>query len=126
MLKVVICVELDKKLIGIRIMQRRKAYGLTQEELAERIGYSKNHLSSVERGKFVPTTQFIFKTCSALGETPDYYLIGKISQESEKISELAKCLPIDAQRLCCRILQVVLDEIQNNDDSQSVEMQKKR
>lgn len=32
--------EIDKKLIGIRIMQQRKAHGLTQEELAEKIGYS--------------------------------------------------------------------------------------
>lgn len=108
--------ELDKKLIGVRIMQRRKTHGFTQEELAERIGYSKNHLSSVERGKFAPTTQFIFKICSVLGETPDYYLIGKISQESEQFAELVKCLPLDVQRLCCRVLKAVLNEIQNDGD----------
>lgn len=107
-------------------MQRRKEYGLTQEELAEKIGYSKNHLSSVERGRFAPTTQFIFKTCNVLGETPDYYLIGKISKESEEIAELTKCLPTDAQRLCCRILRVVLDEIQNDDDGSGLKMPKKR
>lgn len=39
--------KIDKKLIGIRIMTKRKECGLSQETLAEIIGYSKNHLSSV-------------------------------------------------------------------------------
>lgn len=57
-------------------MTKRKECGLSQETLAEIIGYSKNHLSSVERGKYTPTTNFIIAICNALGETPDYYLIG--------------------------------------------------
>lgn len=35
--------NIDKKLIGIRIMIKRKEKGLSQEELSEMIGYSKNH-----------------------------------------------------------------------------------
>lgn len=101
------------KLIGIRIMQRRKSHGLTQEELSEEIGYSKNHISSIERGKFVPTTQFIFKICDVLGETPDYYLIGKLSHEAEEITELIKCLPSDTQQVFCHMLKIYLQEIQN-------------
>lgn len=53
--------EIDKKLIGIRIMQQRKAHGMTQEDLAEKIGYSKNHLSGVECGKYTPTIQLSSK-----------------------------------------------------------------
>ena len=75
----VVCMEINKRLIGIRIMQRRKALGLTQEELSEQIGLSKNHLSNIERGIYLPTTQAVMQICTALGETPDYYLIGKIS-----------------------------------------------
>lgn len=89
--------DLNKQLIGIRIMQRRKAYGLTQEDLSEKIGCSKNHISSIECGKYVPTTQFIFKLCNVLGETPDYYLIGKITKETDEISSLCKFLPKDIQ-----------------------------
>lgn len=58
-------------------MQRRKALGLTQEELSEQIGLSKNHLSNIERGIYLPTTQAVMQICTALGETPDYYLILK-------------------------------------------------
>ena len=41
--------KLDNKYIGIRILQKRKENGLSQEELSEKIGISKNHLSSIER-----------------------------------------------------------------------------
>ena len=51
----------SKRLIGLRIMQRRKELGLSQEKLAEKLGISKNHLSNIERGKYIPTTEFIFK-----------------------------------------------------------------
>ena len=109
--------EMNKQLIGIRIMQRRKAQGLTQEDLSEKIGYSKNHISSIERGKFIPTTQFIFKLCNVLGETPDYYLIGKISKETDDISTLCKCLPIDIQQFICAFLKAYLKDSQLMNDT---------
>ena len=67
----------SKRLIGLRIMQKRKKLGLSQEKLAEKLGISKNHLSNIERGKYIPTTELIFKICNTMGNTPDYYLIGK-------------------------------------------------
>lgn len=95
-------------------MQKRKAHGLTQEELAEEIGYSKNHLSGVERGKYTPTMQFIFKICTVLGETPDYYLIGQISRESEEIADLIRYLPPSDQRMYYRMLKLYVADIQAN------------
>ncbi len=106
--------ELDKKLIGIRIMQQRKAHGLTQEKLAEEIGYSKNHLSGVECGKYTPTIHFVFKICTVLGETPDYYLIGQISEEVEEIAELIRYLPPSEQRMFCRMIKLYVEDIQRN------------
>lgn len=92
-------------------MQRRKAKGLTQEELAEQIGLSKNHVSNMECGKYMPTTINIIKLCDVLGETPDYYLIGKITEETDKIVQLVKCLPDDSQRIVCRLLEAYLLEV---------------
>lgn len=110
-MRVVMYVEINEKLIGIRIMQQRKALGFSQEELAEQVGLSKNHISNIECGKSMPTTRFILQICSILGETPDYYLIGKITEETNKITELAKRLPNESQRILCRILEVYLDQI---------------
>lgn len=100
---------MNEKLIGTRIMQRRKACGYTQEQLSEKIDYSKNHISSVERGICVPTTQFIFKICDVLGETPDYYLIGKASDQTDKISRLIESLPLDAQRITCKLIETYIE-----------------
>ena len=42
--------NIDYKLIGERIKQTRKAKGMTQEVLAERLGVSIGYVSQVERG----------------------------------------------------------------------------
>ena len=105
--------KLDKKLIGTRIMQRRKACGYTQEELSERVGFSKNHISSVERGVCVPTTQFIFKICEVLGETPDYYLIGKATGKTDEIADLIRTLPPDVQEITCKLIETYIENAHN-------------
>jgi len=74
-------------------MQRRKELGMTQEKLAEQIGISKNHLSNIERGKNLPTVPLLFKLCDAMGATPDYYLLGKLSVGGEDLVELIGSMP---------------------------------
>lgn len=100
----------DKKLIGIRIMQRRKDKGLTQEQLAEQLDMSKNHISSIECGKYMPTTKFIMSLCDVLGGTPDYYLVGMPSDTTDKISELISQLPEQKQRIILKLLETYLAE----------------
>lgn len=107
-------VKINKKLIGVRIMQRRKTAGLTQDELAEKVGLSPNHISNIECGKNLPTTKFILQVCSILGETPDYYLIGKIGEDTDEITRLVRQLSPDSQRVLRRLLETFQDEVENN------------
>lgn len=102
--------EIDKKLVGDRIKRRRKAAGLTQEALAEQIGLSKNHLSNIERGRYLPTIETMLMICDALGQTPDYYLIGKISPETDRISQMVKRLSEDSQLILFRLIETYLEE----------------
>lgn len=106
----VIGMEIDKKLVGDRIKRRRKAAGLTQEALAEQIELSKNHLSNIERGRYLPTIETLMMICNALGQTPDYYLIGKISPETDRISQMVKRLSEDSQRVLYRLIETYLEE----------------
>lgn len=92
-------------------MQRRKACGYTQEQLSEKIDYSKNHISSVERGLCVPTTQFIFKICEVLGETPDYYLIGKSTSQTNEITKLIESLPRNAQVITQKLIETYIENM---------------
>ena len=91
-------VKINKKLIGVRIMQRRKTAGLTQDELAEKVGLSPNHISNIECGKNLPTTKFILQVCSILGETPDYYLLGKVGEDTDEITRLVHMAILSGQR----------------------------
>lgn len=92
-------------------MQKRKENNLSQEQLAEKIGFSKNHLSNIERGHYAPTLNFIFEICNILGETPDYYLLGKISETSDEISSIIKSMPENHQRVVLKLIQTYISEI---------------
>ena len=99
-------------------MQKRKEKGYTQEELAELLGISNGHLSCVERGCYLPTTQNLFKLCDILGETPNYYLIEEISVKREtNIIYLIKTLPENYQKAIENSVKSLVDayttEIQN-------------
>lgn len=44
----------------------RKQRGLSQAELAKKIGVSRNSISSIERGEYIPSLETAFKLCIAL------------------------------------------------------------
>lgn len=94
-------------------MIKRKEKGISQEELSEMIGYSKNHISNIERGKYVPTTAFVFEICNSLGETPDYYLIGNPTEVTDKITTLVKTLPAYSQSILLKLIELYIFEISN-------------
>lgn len=52
--------------IGQRIKELRRAGGLSQESLAERMGISSKYLSSIERGKENPTLDTFIGIATAL------------------------------------------------------------
>jgi transcriptional regulator with XRE-family HTH domain len=56
----------DRVLLGRRIKELRKARGLSQEALAEKMDGHPKYLGSVERGEQNPTIEFLMKLASAL------------------------------------------------------------
>lgn len=90
-------------------MRLRKEQGYTQDELSELIGFSKNHLSGIECGKYTATTPFIFKLCSVLGRTPDYYLIGQVSSSTDDLTNLVRRLSEDEQQLVTKMIEMYLN-----------------
>ena len=57
--------------IGLRIMALRKLAGLTQEQLSERAGLQRSHISKIEGGKYAVTFETIHAIAEALGMTVD-------------------------------------------------------
>ena len=65
--------------MGMRIKSRRKELKKTQGQLAEEVGISNNHMSSIENGKYSPSFETFIQICQCLNVRPDYLLLGTIS-----------------------------------------------
>ena len=57
--------------IGIRIIALRKLARLTQEQLSERAGLQRAHITKIERGKYAVTVETVQAIAEALGMTVD-------------------------------------------------------
>lgn len=56
-----------RQIVGRNVRDARVAAGLTQEELANRSGFSQQYLSDLERGHRNPTIVTIYELSQALG-----------------------------------------------------------
>lgn len=108
--------------IGNNILQKRKEIGMTQEELAKRLGYrSKSTINKIEMGiNDVPQSKII-KFAEVLGTTPAY-LMGwqddaqknnspealKLTEGEMMLLELFRQIPEDAQKMYLEVLRASL------------------
>ena len=66
------------KEMGQRIRTRRKELQIKQNDLAERISVSNNHMSSIENGREKPSMDKFLLICKELSVTPDYLILGQM------------------------------------------------
>ena len=90
---------MDQIRIGQFIASQRKLQGLTQAELAEKLGITDRAVSKWERGKGMPDASLMLALCEALGITVNELLRGeKVEMEDnnqkneELLLELAKSI----------------------------------
>lgn len=94
--------ELSYKEIGRRIAESRKHRNIKQQDLAEMVGISNNHLSSIERGKAGPSLELLVDICNALQITPDFLLMGSRyagNMPQNTVDNLRLCSDKDAELL---------------------------
>ena len=56
---------------NLKLKSARAALGLTQQELAERVGVARQTIVAIERGDYNPTIKLCTEICRALGKTLD-------------------------------------------------------
>lgn len=56
----------DKLILRNRLKKARSVAGLSQGQLAEMVGVSRNTISSIETGQFSPTAKLALVICIAL------------------------------------------------------------
>ena len=96
--------ELIEVLIGKRIKEQRKKNKLTQEQLSEKLGISKNHLSAIERGVYRVQIETLVMIINCLGCTADDLFCDVIDKgymiKSSRLSEkIEKLLPEEQNRI---------------------------
>ena len=76
-----------------RVAAARKAAGLTQETLGEKLGVSRQAVSKWESGQAVPDLDTVAKLCLALGFSADYLLFGREDAPAPAESAPAESAP---------------------------------
>ena len=56
---------------NLRLKSARAALDLSQQELANRVGVSRQTINSIEKGDYNPTINLCIQICKVLGKTRD-------------------------------------------------------
>ena len=84
---------MDYYKIGQRIRKCRKAHGLSQEELAEKVSISTTHMSHIETGNTKLSLQVLVDIAAALNvRTDDLIYDNPVATVSSAIEEIAAIL----------------------------------
>ena len=83
------------KEMGQRIMVRRKALHMTQDELSEKLGVSTQMISNLELGKKAIRPENLARVCDVLGLSADFVLTGSntktaVDAVAEKLTRLTE------------------------------------
>lgn len=98
-----------KKIIGFRIMQKRKKLGILQKELAEAIGLTDNQISNIENGGSFPSMNNLLKICDALDITPDYLFVGTIRRRfKDDITDMISSCTPEEQKIIWLLIQTYI------------------
>ncbi len=71
--------------LGSRIKERRNALGLTQQQLAQVLALTPQHISVIEQDKRAPSLPSLAKIAEELGVSIDFLVVGKKSVVTDTI-----------------------------------------
>lgn len=56
---------------NLRLKSARAVYGMSQQELAEKVGVSRQTINAIEKGDYNPTIRLCIAICKVLDKTLD-------------------------------------------------------
>lgn len=108
--------KLDRlKAIGLRIKTRRESLGMSQESLAEKVGYkSRSSINKIELGKNDIVQSTIVKLADALETTPAYLMGWNEEDQAPALEkEITPTLTEKDERDIEKRLESVLEELES-------------
>lgn len=90
---------------GIR--ERRQILKLSEQELANTVGVTRQHISAIEQGKAFPSLVVLAKLAEELGVSVDYLVIGKEGMIMDAIPAIKanKKLSLKAKKALIALIQ---------------------
>ena len=82
-----------------RIAAVRRAAGLTQEQLGELVGVTRQAVSKWESGQTVPDALTVARLCEALHVSADYVLLGREPADASVFDEEPEVCPLCGQKV---------------------------
>nr|MCU0352864.1 helix-turn-helix domain-containing protein [Cytophagales bacterium] len=80
--------EKVRLILGLKVRQLRLEHGLSQHELAQRVGLAHSYLNEIEKGKKYPKADKMMALAQALGTDYDALVSLKLDKKLEPITEL--------------------------------------
>ena len=75
--------DLDFRAIGMKIRERRKTMGFTQEYIANLLDVNPSHISNIECGRANPSLTALVKIANILRCSVDYFISGEYTYKSD-------------------------------------------
>ena len=92
-------------IVGLRIREVREACNMTRAEFAEKCNISDSFLAAVESGKKSITSKTLYKICTEMDISADYFIRGRQNGfESDMVIELINSMDKYPKEACLRIL----------------------
>ena len=90
--------EVNYRLMGLKVKAFRKKRGLTQEKLAELVEYSTSYISNIENAHAKPSLEAVVRIANALKVSlndllMDSLKVGNVLAQGEVIKALEDCRP---------------------------------
>ena len=106
---------MNQTLLGKRIKAARENAGMTQEQLADAVNYSVDHMSVIERGVKAPKLEKLVDIANALHVGTDALLQDDLDVatllKSSEISERIQRLSPEGQRKVLNVLDTLISEL---------------
>lgn len=102
-------------IVGLRIREIREALQMTRAEFSEKCDISESFLAAVESGKKSITSKTLFKLCTSLNVSADYFILGKDNDfKTDTALELLNSLDTFSRESAMQILNEYVIAINNS------------
>lgn len=100
--------------INERISELLKAKGMTQRDLAQKVGVTDSAMSHYIKGDRVPRAGVILQMANILETSPDYLMYGNLSDSEAEIEQAVRLIARNAEQLShedkVRIMNILLGD----------------